>query len=86
MIPEIKPPRNCVGLIAYFNELRSFCGSIDNVMDMGIIEKWQRHSGIVLSHWEREAMFSMDRALRRSYSDVIKFHAKRTKINLDKKK
>ena len=82
-VPIIKPPVRATSLIAYFNELREFCGSIDDVLTMDIIEQWQRHSYVRLDKWERDCMFAMDRVLRHSYSDVLKFHAKRTKIKND---
>ena len=47
---------------------------------MAIIEDWQRHTYVTLERWERECLFAMDRALRRSYSDVVKYHAERKPI------
>lgn len=67
-------------MIQYFNDARSFAGVIDNPMDMSVLEGWQRHTGVVLERWERDCLFHMDRALRRSYSDVIKYHAQRSQV------
>lgn len=84
-VPDIKPPQGYEVLIRYFNELRNFCGSIDTVLTMDIIEQWQRHSYVEFAKWERDCMFGMDRALRHAYSDVVKFHSRRTKIKVDGK-
>ena len=79
-IPDLNPPARCVGLIQYFNSARSFAGVIDNPLTMSVIEEWQRHTYVTLERWERECIFAMDRALRRSYSDVLKYHASRKQV------
>lgn len=79
-VPDTSPPIHCVGLISYFNGIRSFAGGIDNPITMTTIEEWQRHTYVVLAKWERECIFAMDSALRRSYSDVVKYHAERKQV------
>jgi len=79
-VPDIKPPFDCMGLIQYFNSARSFAGVIDNPLTMSVLEEWQRHTYVTLDRWERECLFAMDRALRRSYSDVVKYHADRKPV------
>lgn len=73
-VPDLTPPFRCRGLIAYFNDIRSRVGVIDNPMTMAAIRDWQEHTGIVLDRWERDCMFAMDRALRHSYGEVVKYH------------
>lgn len=80
-VPELNPEPVCRALVAYFYDVRRFCGIIDNTMTMDHIEQWQRHTYVILRRWEREAMFVMDSALRRGYSSAVKFHAKRSKVN-----
>lgn len=58
----------------YFSAIRQFAGGIDNVLTMDHIEQWQRHSGIVLLRWERDAVFGMDRSYRQGYNYAVKFH------------
>lgn len=53
---------------------------IDNPLNMAIITDWQSHSHVRLERWERDCLFAMDRAFRRSYNDVVAFHAKRKQI------
>jgi len=69
-----------MGLIQYFNSARSFAGVIDNPLTMSVLEEWQRHTYVTLDRWERECLFAMDRALRRSYSDVVKYHGERKPV------
>lgn len=64
-------PDDLIGLVAYFNELRSFTGDYEKPLTMDIVEGWQRHREFRLVKWEREALFAMDRAFRRSVADVI---------------
>lgn len=80
IVPDLSPPYNCIGIIEYFNNARSFAGVIDNPLTMDIIDGWERHTYIKLERWERECLFAMDRALRRSYSDVVKYHAERPQV------
>ncbi len=79
-VPDTRPPSRCNGLIQYYNSARSFAGVIDNPLTMSVIEEWQRHTYVVLDRWERECLFAMDRALRRSYSDVLQYHASRKQV------
>lgn len=58
-------------------------GDIEKPINMADIENWQRHRAITLERWERDCMFVMDRALRHSYADVVKWHSKRDPIKLD---
>lgn len=58
-------------------------GDIEQPINMSDIENWQRHRSITLERWERDCMFIMDRALRHSYADVVKWHSKRDPIKLD---
>lgn len=74
-VPNLDPPQRIAPMIQYFNDARSFAGVIDNPMTMDVIDGWQRHTGVTLDRWERDCLFAMDRALRRSYSDVLKYHA-----------
>lgn len=87
-IPDIKVPTGCEYLIEMFWEMRSFVGPIDSdgVLDMSVIKDWQSHHGIKLDRWERVCMFETDRALRRAYYDVVKFHAGRDKVGMKKGK
>lgn len=73
-------------LVVYFNELRSMTGDYEKPITMDLIEGWQRHKYIKLEKWERESVFAMDRAFRRSVSEVLEFHSKRkqTKLGADK--
>lgn len=69
-----------MGLIGYFNNIRSFAGVIDNPITMAAIKDWQDHTHVNLDKWERDAVFAMDAALRRSYADVVKYHAQRKQV------
>jgi hypothetical protein len=80
MVPVIDCPVDHRVMVSRFNELRAFVGDIDKPLNMGVVLDWQMHSGIKLERWERDCMFSMCRALRHAYSDVLKFHMKRTKV------
>lgn len=74
-VPDLNPSPRIMPMVQYFNDARSFAGVIDNPMTMDVIEGWQRHTGVKLERWERDCLFAMDRALRRGYSDVLKYHA-----------
>lgn len=74
-VPDLEPSARIITMVQYFNDVRGFTGVIDNPMTMDVVEGWQRHTGIKLYRWERNCLFAMDRALRRSYSDVLKYHA-----------
>lgn len=52
-------------------------GDIEKPITMDIIRGWQDHTYVKLDRWERDGIFVMDAALRRSYHDVVKFHAQR---------
>lgn len=80
LVPDTKPPSRCSGLIQYYNNARSFAGVIDNPLTMSVIKDWQEHTYVSLDRWERECLFAMDRALRRSYSDVLRYHASRKQV------
>lgn len=80
LVPDTKPPSRCQGLIQYYNNARSFAGVIDNPLTMSVIKDWQEHTYVSLDRWERECLFAMDRALRRSYSDVLRYHASRKQV------
>lgn len=67
-------------MVQYFNDARSFAGIIDNPMTMDTLQGWQEHTGIILERWERDCLFAMDRAFRRAYNDVVKYHAKRPQV------
>lgn len=82
-IKEVLPPPDFSHYLDWFWEVRDLCGGVDNPIRMGIIEEWQRHSGIALQRWERDALFAMDRAFRRGYSDVLKWHMKRPQMKLN---
>jgi len=79
-VPDLRVPSQCQGLIQYYNNARSFAGVIDNPLTMSVIKDWQDHTYVSLDRWERECLFAMDRALRRSYSDVLKYHATRKQV------
>lgn len=55
-------------------------GDYEKPMTMDIVEGWQRHREFRLEKWEREAMFAMDRAFRRSVGEVLQYHARRPVI------
>jgi len=76
-IPDLTMPSRCAGLIQYFYAIRNLTGIIDNPLTMAVIKDWQEHTYVELERWERECIFAMDRAFRRSYSDVLKYHAER---------
>lgn len=77
-------------MVGYFTDIRSQAGYIDTPLNMSIIEGWQRHTGVVLERWERDCIFLMDRVARRSYNDVVKYHAEydrqRAAAKADRKK
>lgn len=81
-VPDTSQPMRCSGLIAYYNSARSFAGVIDNPLSMSVIEEWQRHTYVSLERWERECLFAMDRALRRAYSDVVRYHGERKQVKV----
>lgn len=76
----MEPSPRILGLIQYFNNLRAFTGVIDNPMNMSIVLDWQKHTHINLERWERECLFAMDRAFRRSYSEVLSYHVGRKPV------
>lgn len=78
-VPKITVPMESAHLVEQFWDVRAFIGGLDESRPMNItdIEMWQRHSNYVLEHWERNALFEMDRALRRGYNNSVKFHMKR---------
>lgn len=76
-IPDLTMPSRCAGLIQYFYAVRNLAGVIDNPLTMSVIKDWQDHSDVRFTKWERECLFAMDRAFRRAYSDVLKYHAER---------
>lgn len=83
-IPDLSCPKRCMGLVNYFQSIRSLAGAVDNPVTMGIIRDWEAHSYVILSRWERECIFAMDRALRHSYGEVLKYHAERIQIKIKK--
>lgn len=83
-VPDLEPGLRIIGLVGYFNALRSLAGVIDNSLTMSIIEDWQRHTYVRLERWERECIFAMDRAFRQSYGAVLKWHAERKQIKTGK--
>ena len=78
-IPKIVAPVDCIDLIGWFWDIRSFIGGVDNPdpVTMREIRDWQDHSYIIMDKWQRDAVFEMDRALRRGYMNSVKFHMKR---------
>lgn len=87
VIPDIKLQPGCEYLIDMFWEMRSFVGAIDSGdrITMSVIRDWESHNGFRLEKWERQCMFSSDRALSVAYGNVLKWHSKRDKIKKDKK-
>lgn len=79
-VPDLTAPFRCLGLIGYYNNIRSFAGVIDNPVTMSVILDWQKHTNVSLEKWERDSIFAMDAALRRSYADVVKYHAQRKQV------
>lgn len=77
LIPDLRFDHDCAAVSDYFFEARRLIDGIDNVLTMDHIEQWQKHSGIVLLRWEREAVFAMDRAYRQGYRSAVEFHHKR---------
>lgn len=77
------PPVRCVELIQWFNDIRSSAGDVDKPIKMDDIEDWQRHRSITLHRWERDCIFAMDRSLRNSYANIVKWHSERKPIKLD---
>lgn len=79
-IPDIPVPEDEYYLIDMYWEMRSFVGPIDSegVITIQSIRDWQDHHGVHLERWERKCMFELDRAFRRAYIDVVKFHSGRT--------
>lgn len=62
---------------------------VDNPITMAVIKDWEEHTYVKLERWERECIFAMDRAFRRAYSDVLKYHSDRDaekRSNKDKRK
>lgn len=82
IVPDLEPNARCIGLISYFNNIRSFAGVVDNPLTMDIIEGWQRHTYVTLNRWERDCMFAMDRAFRHAYGNVLKYHADRPQVGV----
>lgn len=76
-IPDLTMPSRCAGLIQYFYAVRNLAGVIDNPLTMRVVRDLEDHSDVRFAKWERECLFAMDRAFRRSYSDVLKYHAER---------
>lgn len=85
-VPDLTIPYRCNGLIQYFHNVRSFAGVIDNPITMSVIKDWQDHTYVTLQRWERDCIFAMDRAFRRAYNDVVKYHSTRKQVKLGKDK
>lgn len=60
-----------------FWKIRGICGDEANPVTPGIITQWERHDCRTFQKWERECFFDMDKALRQTGGEVLKFHMER---------
>lgn len=82
-VPALNPPLDFVNYIEWFWSARGFCGSSDNVLTPDILAQWSRHEYIDLQKWERDMLFGMDRAFRRSNNEVVSWHMRRKPVKGD---
>lgn len=77
-VPDTNPSRRVLGFAQYYNSIRSLMESSEKPITMAVIKDWQEHTYVLLERWERDVIFAMDRAFRRAYADVLRFHSERT--------
>lgn len=82
----MEPPSVCYYMVQHFHTMRTWAGSEENPITMGIVSQYQDHVGYNFERWERNCVFMMDGAFRQSYYDAVKFHANRIAKSRDKKK
>lgn len=82
-VPALSPPHDLTHYIEWFWSARGFCGSSDNVLTPDILRQWSEHESISLEKWERDIVFAMDRAFRRSHGEVVSWHIRRPVIKGD---
>lgn len=82
-VPDNDLPLEYSKYIDYFYDLRGFCSEASIAIQPSLIADWQSHSGVHLHRWERDCIFGMDRAFRRSHANVVSYHASRKPINLE---
>ncbi len=82
-IPEVDIPIEGVEYWHNFWDIRNLVGDPEKPVTFAIIDDWQRHTYNVMQKYERDFIFAMDRAFRHGRIEMLKYHAKRPKINLE---
>ncbi len=82
MVPDFELPGHLAFYWDKFWSIRGICGAEENPITPDILDQWCRHDYCDFERWERQALFDMDKALRQSSGEVVKFHSERSKIDL----
>ncbi len=85
MVPSVDVPVDLIQYIGFFWEIRGFVGDPESPMTPRHIAEWSSHTYNTLQKFERDFMFSMDRAFRHERAEVVEFHTNRKQIDLSDK-
>lgn len=83
MVPEISVDFEYQKSHDDFWAIREMIANPDLAMTLDHICQWERHTYNRLQKFERDLVFTMDRAFRRARIDVLEFHGKRKSIKAE---
>jgi hypothetical protein len=71
--------------VAWFWELRSFCDDREKPITPAMINEWVSCQGALLSAWEKDTLFRMDRVFRATLSEEIAYNEERKRKSDERK-
>lgn len=66
-------------MVEWFWELRSFCDDRDKAITPALIKDWRELQGFLISAWEVDTLFRMDRVFRASLAKEVANNEERRK-------
>lgn len=70
-LPQLTSPDGFEHVIAWFWELRSFCNGHENPVTPSMIKDWRDLQGVLISPWEADTLFRMDRVFRATLAKEV---------------
>ena len=71
--------------MAWFWELRSFCDDREKPITPAMIKDWRDCQGILLSAWETDTLFRMDRVFRATLAEEVAYNEERRRKSEERK-
>lgn len=80
-LPQLVTPDGFGHVVDWFWELRSFCEDREKPITPALVKDWRDMQGVLISTWEADTLFRMDRVFRASLAKEVASNEERRKAS-----